>query len=393
MIVKHFRNTGHISPAVHPRENRRAPMVTVMADGSDTTMTLSRPASGSLVDDLRSFAGSHGGAKAVIEYVGRRGARIVLVGEDGVWADQFAEGTDVARRACAEAGVGIENAWERELIEQMRPRDLVVKAVQVNTDLPWVVLYVKRWLQAPLRLPDGTLRQRDRGTAQGSAVSPVLANLFLHYAFDMWMGRAMPGTPFERYADDIICHCRSEREAQALWRMIEDRFIACGLMLHPQKTKIVYCKDTSRTGQHATVTFDFLGYTFQPRRAKWPSGLYRVSYLPAAGPSALKGIRSAVRDWSLQRRSDKGLLDLARMFNPYIRGWIGYYSHFYKSALYPTLRRIDAHLLQWAARKYKRFRRRPQRARAWLAQVVRRSPNLFAHWKLLYGQGRMLGAV
>jgi RNA-directed DNA polymerase len=227
----------------------------------------------------------------------------------------------------------------------------------------------------------------------GGVISPLLANLFLHYAFDRWMGRAMPGTPFERYADDIICHCRSEREAQALRRMIEDRFIACGLVLHPQKTKIVYCKDTSRTGQHANVTFDFLGYTFQPRRAKWPSGLYRVSYLPAAGPSALKGIRSAVRDWSLQRRSDKRLLDLARMFNPYIRGWIGYYSHFYKSALYPTLRRIDAHLLQWAARKYKRFRRRPQRARAWLAQVVRRSPNLFAHWKLLYGQGRMLGAV
>jgi RNA-directed DNA polymerase len=207
------------------------------------------------------------------------------------------------------------------------------------------------------------------------------------------MGRAMPGTPFERYADDIICHCRSEREAQALRRMIEDRFIACGLMPHPQKTKIVYCKDTSRTGQHANVTFDFLGYTFQPRRAKWPSGLYRASYLPAAGPLALKAIRRAVRDWSLQRRSDKGLSDLARMFNPCIRGWIGYYSHFYKSALYPTLRRIDAHLLQWAARKYKRFRRRPQRARAWLARVVRRSPNLFAHWKLLYGQGRMLGAV
>ena len=257
----------------------------------------------------------------------------------------------------------------------------------------WVRLYIERWLKAPAMLDSGELVARTQGTPQGGVISPLLANLFLHYAFDRWMGRAMPGTPFERYADDIICHCRSEREAQALRRMIEDRFIACGLMLHPQKTKIVYCKDTSRTGQHANVTFDFLGYTFQPRRAKWPSGLYRVSYLPAAGPSALKGIRRAVRDWSLQRRSDKGLLDLARMFSPDIRGWIGYYSHFYKSALYPTLRRIDAHLLQWAARKYKRFRRRPQRARAWLARVVRRSPNLFAHWKLLYGQGRMLGAV
>ena len=271
--------------------------------------------------------------------------------------------------------------------------ELLLRAVRKHTECAWVQLYIERWLKAPAMLNSGELVARMQGTPQGGVISPLLANLFLHYAFDTWMGRAMPGTPFERYADDIICHCRSEREAQALRRLIEDRFIACGLVLHPQKTKIVYCKDTSRTGQHATVTFDFLGYTFQPRRAKWPGGFYRAWYLPAASPSALKAIRSAVREWSLQRRSDKGLSDLARMFNPYIRGWIGYYSHFYKSALYPTLRRIDAHLLQWAARKYKRFRRRPQRARAWLARVVRRSPNLFAHWKLLYGQGRMLGAV
>jgi RNA-directed DNA polymerase len=271
--------------------------------------------------------------------------------------------------------------------------ELLLRAVRKHTECAWVRLYIERWLKAPAMLDSGELVARMQGTPQGGVISPLLANLFLHYAFDTWMGRAMPGTPFERYADDIICHCRSEREAQALRRLIEDRFIACGLVLHPQKTKIVYCKDTSRTGQHANVTFDFLGYTFQPRRAKWPGGFYRASYLPAASPSALKAIRRAVRDWSLQRRSDKGLSDLARMFNPYIRGWIGYYSHFYKSALYPTLCRIDAHLLQWAARKYKRFRRRPQRARAWLARVVRRSPNLFAHWKLLYGQGRMLGAV
>jgi group II intron reverse transcriptase/maturase len=271
--------------------------------------------------------------------------------------------------------------------------ELLLRAVRKHTECAWVQLYIERWLKAPAMLDSGELVARMQGTPQGGVISPLLANLFLHYAFDTWMGRAMPGTPFERYADDIICHCRSEREAQALRRLIEDRFIACGLVLHPQKTKIVYCKDTSRTGQHATVTFDFLGYTFQPRRAKWPGGFYRASYLPAASPPALKAIRSAVREWSLQRHSDKGLSDLARMFNPYIRGWIGYYSHFYKSALYPTLRRIDAHLLQWAARKYKRFRRRPQRARAWLARVVRRSPNLFAHWKLLYGQGRMLGAV
>lgn len=268
--------------------------------------------------------------------------------------------------------------------------ELLLRAVRKHSECAWVRLYIERWLKAPAMLDSGELVARTQGTPQGGVISPWLANLFLHYAFDTRMRRAMPGTPFERYADDIICHCRSEREAQALWRMIEDRLTACGLVLHPQKTKVVYCKDTHRAGEHANVTFDFLGYTFQPRRAKWPGGAYGVSYLSAASPSALKAIRSAVRKWSLQRRSDKELPDLARMFNPYIRGWIGYYRHFYKSALYPTLRRIDAHLLQWAARKYKRFRRRPQRTRAWLAQVVRRSPNLFAHWKLLHGQGRTL---
>ena len=181
--------------------------------------------------------------------------------------------------------------------------ELLLRAVRKHTECAWVQLYIERWLKAPAMLNSGELVARMQGTPQGGVISPLLANLFLHYAFDTWMGRAMPGTPFERYADDIICHCRSEREAQALRRMIEDRFIACGLVLHPQKTKIVYCKDTSRTGQHATVTFDFLGYTFQPRRAKWPGGFYRAWYLPAASPSALKAIRRAVRDWSLQRRS------------------------------------------------------------------------------------------
>jgi RNA-directed DNA polymerase len=156
---------------------------------------------------------------------------------------------------------------------------------------------------------------------------------------------------------------------------------------------VVCCKDTNRKGQHAILQFDYLGYTFRPRLAKWRGRLYGVSFLPAASPKALKAIRQAIRGWSLQTRSDKALDDLARMFNPYIRGWINYYSHFYKSALYPTLRRIDAFLLRWARRKFKRLRQRPKGARDWLARVIRTSPDLFAHWPLLYGQGRTLGAV
>jgi group II intron reverse transcriptase/maturase len=271
--------------------------------------------------------------------------------------------------------------------------ELMLKAVRHHTDAPWVLLYVERWLKAPVMLDDGTLVTRDRGTPQGGVISPLLANLFLHYAFDMWLARTMPGIAFERYADDIICHCRSEGQARALWKMVERRFADCGLQLHPQKTKLVYCKDTNRRADHDSVTFDFLGYTFRPRLAKWRGDLYGVSFLPGASQNALKAIRRAVRRWGLQRRSDKGLVDLARMFNPYIRGWVGYFSRFYKSALYPTLRLIDKHILRWVSRKFKRFRQRPRGARAWLARVIRSNPGLFAHWPLLHGNGRTLGAV
>jgi group II intron reverse transcriptase/maturase len=271
--------------------------------------------------------------------------------------------------------------------------ELLLKAVRRHADCAWVALYIERWLKAPAMLDSGDLVARTRGTPQGGVISPLLANLFLHYAFDLWMGREAPGVRFERYADDIICHCRSEREARMLWERIERRFADCGLALHPQKTKLVYCKDTNRKGEHAQVCFNFLGYRFQPRLAKWPNGKFGVSFLPAASPEGLAAIRREVRRWGLQRRSDKELHDLARMFNPYIRGWIGYYSCFYKSAMYPTLRLIDEHLLRWAARKCKRFRQRPRAARAWLGRVVEAEPRLFAHWTLLYGNGRMLGAV
>jgi len=265
--------------------------------------------------------------------------------------------------------------------------ELLLRALHRHTDCAWVLLYVERWLTAPMMSDDGELVGRDRGTPQGGVISPLLSNLFLHYAFDFWMQREMPDVPFERYADDIICHCRSEREARALWQRLERRLQDCGLELHPQKTKIVYCKDTNRKEDFGCVCFDFLGYRFQPRLAKWRGGLFGVSFLPAAKPTALAGIRRQVRNWGLQRRSDKGLLDLARMFNQHIRGWIGYYGHFYKSALYPTLRKIDAHLLRWAARKYKRLRQRPRQARAWLVAIRRDQPELFAHWRFVYGDG------
>ena len=200
------------------------------------------------------------------------------------------------------------------------------------------------------------------------------------------MSRTHPTVPFERYADDAICHCRTREEAEALRAALEERFAACGLVLHSQKTKTVYCTDTNRKGRYPVVQFDFLGYTFRPRFTAWPKGKYGVAFLPAASQEAPKAMRQEVRRWSLQRRTDKALEELARMVNPYIRGWINYYSHFYKSALYDSLRRIDFHLRAWVRRKFKRFRQTPKGAREWLARVIRTNPGLFAHWALLYGQ-------
>lgn len=270
--------------------------------------------------------------------------------------------------------------------------ELLLRALRKHVDAPWVLLYVERWLKAPMQGEDGGLEPRDAGTPQGGVASPILANLFLHYAFDMWMARNHPRIPFERYADDVICHCRTRREAEALQTSLEARFVSCGLALHPTKTRIVYCKDTNRRDSYPDVTFDFLGFTFQPRLAAWHAGKqFGVSFLPAAAGKALKEIRRVIRRWGLQNRSDKALDDLARMFNPYIRGWINYYSHFYKSALRSTLRRIDFHLIKWARRKFKRLRQKSKGARVWLARIIRTSPGLFAHWKLLH-VGWTLGA-
>lgn len=264
---------------------------------------------------------------------------------------------------------------------------LLMRAVRKHTDCPWVLMYIERWLKAPVQMADGSLIGRDRGTPQGGVISPVLANLFLHYAFDMWMQRNHPDIPFERYADDAICHCQTEEQAVALRDALEKRFADCGLTLHPEKTKIVYCKDDDRRGNHSNHKFDFLGYTFRPRLARRRGGKVGVSFSPAASDKALKAIRQTVRGWSLHERSDKALDDLARMFNRRIRGWINYYGRFYPSALYPTLRHIDIFLARWANRKFKSMRRRRRRVVQWLERIARRQTRLFAHWGLLFGRG------
>ncbi len=280
-----------------------------------------------------------------------------------------------------------ERCWKRDWVIELDIQkffdsvrwDLVVKAVQAHTDATWVVLYVKRWLQAPLQLPDGTVQMRDRGTPQGSAVSPVLANLFLHYAFDLWMDREFPTVWFERYADDAVVHCVTERQARQVLAALADRMEEVGLHLHPDKTRIVYCQDDNRRGSFEHTEFTFLGYTFRARKAQDGKGRRFRSFTPAISKDALKRISAEVRSWHLHTRSDLSFAELARRVNPVVAGWMQYYGRFYRSALYPLLMRINAYLVRWIRKKYKRLSAR-MKAIAKLQEIAKRYPRFFAHW-------------
>jgi len=262
------------------------------------------------------------------------------------------------------------------------PHDLLMRAVQKHTQCKWILLYIQRWLKAPIQQPDGTIIHRERGIPQGGSLSPILANLFLHYAFDQWMVRNYPTMPFERYADDAIVHCKSEAQAQMIKRAIEERMAECGMELNPQKTKIVYCKDDDRRGNYPNEKFDFLGFTFQARRSKNRWGKHFINFSPAVSNDAATRMRQEMRRWRVQMRSDKSLEDISRMFDPVLRGWITYYSSYYKSALYPVLRHFNRTLVRWATRKYKRFRRHRRRAEHWLERIATKEPNLFTHWRM-----------
>jgi len=261
------------------------------------------------------------------------------------------------------------------------PWDLMVKAVEANitTGQTWVLLYVRRWLAAPLQLPDGALARRDRGTPQGSAISPVLANLFMHYAFDLFLDRNFPGVQFERYADDAIAHCASEQQARVVLAALTSRMAEVGLRIHPTRTKMVYCKDGRRRGSHEHTSFTFLGYTFRPRGARRADGTMFVGFQPAVSPEALKKMSRRVRRWRIHTRTRHDLAELAALINPVVAGWMNYYGRFYRSRMSPLLQRINTYLMRWAGKKYRRLR--PfKRFRAWWTGLLDREPRLFAHW-------------
>jgi RNA-directed DNA polymerase len=257
------------------------------------------------------------------------------------------------------------------------PWDKVVKAVEAHTDARWVVLYVRRWLAAGLRLPDGSTAERNRGTPQGSSVSPVLANLFLHHAFDTWMARRFSGCPFERYADDAVIHCRTLAQAQTVLAALSARMAGAGLQLHPEKTRIVYCRDANRRLEFPATEFTFLGFSFRPRGARNKDGGFFVAFLPAISKDALKRLSAIAKSWRLHKRTNQTSTDLARMINPVVRGWMAYYGRYYHSALSRLLYRINFNLLWWIRKKYRVGRKQ---AVDRMVRGYRLRPKAFAHW-------------
>lgn len=262
--------------------------------------------------------------------------------------------------------------------------ELTMKAVRHHVTEKWILLYIERWLKAPMQDAKGQTIERHKGTPQGGVISPLLANLFMHYAFDMWMARKYPSNPFERYADDAVIHCRTKQEAERLLEDLKARMGECHLELHPDKTKIVYCKDANRRGDCEDITFDFLGYTFRPRRAKNRKGQVFLSFSPAISVKAQKAKREEIREWNLPSCTGKTLEEIAKWINPKVRGWINHYGNFYRSALYPLMNHIEYKLCLWACKKYKRLKGARERGRKWLRRI--REGQLgppFVHWAFI----------
>jgi RNA-directed DNA polymerase len=294
------------------------------------------------------------------------------------------------KSALQAVGVTRERCWKHDWVLEFDIKGLfdniehtlLLKAVRKHVTCRWAVLYIERWLMAPMER-DGVRMARMRGTPQGGVISPVLANLFLHYTFDLWMKRTYPHLLWCRYADDGLVHCRTEQEAEALKAALHARLAECQLELHPDKTRIVYCKDVKRNAEYPIVTFDFLGYCFRPRLVKNTRTKQLFwGFNPAVSPGALKDIRSTIRALKFRRQTHLSLADIAQRLNPLLRGWIGYYGRYTPSALQPLFRHVDLTLVGWARRKFKRFGARLTHAHCFIKQVARDQVDLFTHWRL-----------
>lgn len=261
--------------------------------------------------------------------------------------------------------------------------ELLMKAVRKHTDCKWMVLYIERWLVAPVQKVDGTIEQRPKGVPQGSVIGPILSNLYLHYAMDEWLRIKYPQCPFERFADDSVIHCVNEREALEVKAALEERFKECRLEMHAEKTKIVYCKDSNRKKEYTNVQFDFLGYSFKPRMAQNSiRGVLFTNWLPAVSSKAMKSMREKMDDWKSLKNSWCQVEDIAKEINPVVRSWISYYGEFYQTKLKSFMREVNLRIAKWARSKYKKIRTSELKALVWLKGLSQRSPNLFTHWTI-----------
>ena len=258
---------------------------------------------------------------------------------------------------------------------------LLMRALRVHVEEQWVLLYVERWLKAPIALEPGSLEYPLKGSPQGGVISPLLSNLFLHYTFDRWMELHYPSISFERYADDIIVHCESYSEAVRLLDQIGQRRACCNLQLNPQKTKIAYCKQTGRRSTYDRVTFEFLGFTFKPKQARNRTGEQFLGYGAVMSSRSKAKITTELRGLGLHRRTRHELSQLAELLAPKLRGWFHYYGRIDKWSFCFLMFRLNERLVKWACKRYKRFKGSRQRARQWLARVYHDFPNLFYHWQ------------
>ena len=258
--------------------------------------------------------------------------------------------------------------------------DYLLKLVNKHTEEKWIMLYIERWLKTPFKMVDGTIKERTAGTPQGGVISPVLANIFMHYAFDDYMTKKFKNIPWCRYADDGVCHCVSLKQAKYLKKKLQERFAKCGIEMNLEKTRIVYCKELERKYDYENTTFDFLGYTFRQRMVKTSKGKVFTGYAPAISSKAQKAIRKDIRSWNLQKQTSLSIIEIANKYNGKIQGWINYYSHFYKSEMRNVLRYINKCLIKWAMRKYKKLTSEIK-ARKWLQRIAENNVKLFAHWK------------
>ncbi|HYL12011.1 MAG TPA: group II intron reverse transcriptase/maturase [Terriglobales bacterium] len=266
--------------------------------------------------------------------------------------------------------------------------ELLLRAVRKHITCKWALLYIERWLKVSMVQEDGTTIKRSRGTPQGGVVSPILANLFMHYTFDFWMARTHPDLPWCRYADDGLVHCRTEQEAENLKVELQARLAECHLEMHPTKTRVAYCKNGNVKSNYPNVQFNFLGYCFRPRRAQRRGTKIRFcGFTPAVSSSAMKAMRQTIRDLKLRCQTQLSLQDIARKLNPLLRGWIQYYGRYTPSALYPLYRYVNQTLLAWVMRKFKRFKHRTIAASQFLQRLAQTRADLLAHW-----QHGMIGA-